>query len=64
MISISIISSFLSTKYKLIPEISTTQVDDSGHWIPQDPAGKMRESQRILQESTGNRWNMEEVFWL
>jgi hypothetical protein len=26
------------------------------------PAGKMRESHRILQESTGNRWNMEAVF--
>jgi hypothetical protein len=38
------------------------QVDDSGHWIPQDPARKTRESHRILQENTGNRWNMEAVF--
>jgi len=42
--------------------IITTQFDDSGHRIPQDPAGKMRESHRILQENTGNRWNMEAVF--
>jgi hypothetical protein len=40
----------------------TTQVDDSGHRIPRDPTGKMRESHRILQENTGNRWNMEAVF--
>jgi hypothetical protein len=38
-----------------------TQVDDSGHRIPRDPAGKMRESHRILQENTGYRWNMEAV---
>ncbi len=31
----------------------TTLVEDSGHWIPQDPAGKKRKSHRILQESTG-----------
>jgi len=45
------------------------QVDDSGHRIPLDSSGKMRESHRILQESTGNRWNMEvlfcpEIFWI
>jgi hypothetical protein len=28
-------------------------VEDSGHWIPQDPAGKKRKSHQILQESTG-----------
>jgi len=39
-----------------------TQVDDSGHRIPLDPAEKMQESHRILQENTGNRWNMEAVF--
>jgi hypothetical protein len=33
--------------------IYTTQVEDSGHRIPQDPVGKMRESHRILQENTG-----------
>jgi hypothetical protein len=31
-----------------------THVEDYGHWIPQDPAGKKRESHRILQKSTGN----------
>ncbi len=31
-----------------------TQVEDYGHWIPQDPAGKKRKSHRILQESPGN----------
>ncbi len=41
---------------------SSTQVDDSDHRVPQDASGKMRESHRILQESTGNRWNMEVVF--
>ncbi len=35
------------------------QIDHSGHRILRDPAGKMRESHRILQENTGNRWNME-----
>jgi hypothetical protein len=44
-------------------ENGTTQVDDSGHRIPQDSSGKMRESHRILQESTRNRWNMEALFW-
>ncbi len=34
--------------------INITHVEDYGHWIPQDPAGKKRESHRILQESTGN----------
>jgi hypothetical protein len=29
--------------------VSTSQVDDSDHQIPRDPAGKMRESHRILQ---------------
>jgi hypothetical protein len=29
---------------------------------PTDPAGKMRESHWILQENTGNRWNIEVVF--
>jgi hypothetical protein len=29
-------------------------VEDYGHWIPQDPAGKKREIHRILQESKGN----------
>ncbi len=42
--------------------IAYTQVDDSGHRISQDPARKMRESHHILQESTGNHWNMEAVF--
>jgi len=40
----------------------TSHIDDSGHRIPLDSAGKMRESHRILQENTGNRWNMEAVF--
>jgi hypothetical protein len=40
----------------------TAQVDDSGHQIPRDPVGKMRESHRIPHENTGNRWNMEAVF--
>jgi hypothetical protein len=31
-----------------------TQVEDYGHWIPQAPEGKKRESHRILQKSTGN----------
>jgi hypothetical protein len=31
------------------------QVEDYGHWIPQDPAGKKRKRRRILQESPGNR---------
>jgi hypothetical protein len=44
-------------------ENGTTQVDDSGHRIPQDSAGKMQESHRILHESTGNCWKMEAVFW-
>jgi hypothetical protein len=39
-----------------------TQVDDSGHRIPRDAEGKKRESHWILQENTGNRWNMEAVF--
>jgi len=43
-------------------ENGATQVDDSGNRIPQDSSGKMRESHRILQESTENRWNMEAVF--
>jgi len=33
---------------------TATHVEDYGHWIPQDPAGKTRKSHRILQESTGN----------
>ncbi len=34
-----------------------------GRWFrPQDRAVKMRESHRILKESTRNRWNMETVF--
>jgi hypothetical protein len=41
-----------------------TQVNDSSHQIRQDSAGKMRESHRILQESTRNQWNMEAVFRL
>ncbi len=40
----------------------TSQVDDCGHRIQRDPAGKMRESHWILQENTENRWNMEAVF--
>jgi hypothetical protein len=32
-----------------------TQVEDYGHWIPHDLAGKKRERRRILQESFGNR---------
>ncbi len=39
-----------------------SEVDDFGHQIPRDPGAKMREIHRILQESTGNRWNMEAVF--
>ncbi len=39
-----------------------TQDEDSTHRIPQDPAGKMRESRCILQENTGNRWNVDAVF--
>ncbi len=34
---------------------SYIQVEDYGHWIPQDPAGKKRERRRILQDSPGNR---------
>jgi hypothetical protein len=40
----------------------TTRVEDSGHRIPLDPAGKMRESHRILHENTRNCWNVEAVF--
>ena len=39
-----------------------TQVDRSCHRILQDLPGKMRESHRILQENTGNTWNMEAAF--
>jgi hypothetical protein len=46
----------------LSPLTIPSQVDDSGHRIPRDPAGKMLESHRILQEDTGNLWNMEAVF--
>jgi hypothetical protein len=42
---------------------NNTQIEDFGHRIPQDPAGKTREIHRILQEYTGHRWNMEAVFW-
>ena len=35
--------------------IIDTQVDDSGYWKRADPAGKMRESHRILQENTGKK---------
>jgi hypothetical protein len=42
--------------------VISSQVDDSGHQIQRDPERKMRESHRILQENTGNRWNMETVF--
>ena len=52
---------FLMSFITFIVQMST-QVEDSGHRIPQDPAGKMRESHRILQENTGNRWNLEAVF--
>ncbi len=31
-------------------------------FLPPDLPRKMRESQRILQENTGNTWNMEEAF--
>jgi hypothetical protein len=31
----------------MLPQFEATQVDDSGHWI--------------LQENTGNRWNMEAI---
>ncbi len=33
---------------------STTHVEDYGYCIPQAPAGKKRESHRILRESNGN----------
>jgi hypothetical protein len=39
-----------------------TQVDDSGHRIPRDPAGTMEDSHSIQQENTGNRWKTEAVF--
>jgi len=39
-----------------------TQVDDSSYWKRADPAGKMRESHRILQENTGKNRKMEAVF--
>jgi hypothetical protein len=37
-------------------------VEDCGQQIPKDPAGKMRESHRILQENTGYHWKVEAVF--
>ncbi len=43
-----------TTKFSEHQEIIyTSQVEGSGHRIPQDPVGKMRESHRILQENTG-----------
>ncbi len=42
--------------------ILATQVARSCHRISQDLPGKMRESHRILQENTGNTWNMQAVF--
>ncbi len=43
-------------------EFIGTQIDHSCHRISQDLAGKMLESHWILQENTGNIWNMEAVF--
>ncbi len=43
-----------SCKTSIMKLSHATHVEDYGHWIPQDPAGKKRESHRILQESTGN----------
>ncbi len=40
--------------------IFVTQVEDYGHWIPQDPGGKKRESHRILQKSIGNSRNWKQ----
>jgi hypothetical protein len=43
-------SSILSFKVVIsviIVWLLTTQVEESGHWIPQDPVGKMLESHRI-----------------
>ena len=53
---------YCQTYFFKIISITIAQVDDSGHWIPQDPVGNMRKSHRILQENTRNRWNMEAVF--
>ncbi len=39
-------------KYERI--LACTHVEDYGHWIPQGPTGKKRESHRIPQESNGN----------
>jgi hypothetical protein len=37
-----------------------TQVEDSGRWILQYPAGKMQERHRTVQENTGNPWNWKQ----
>jgi len=37
------------------------QVEDSGHWIPQNPVGKMRESHRILYPA-GRHWKLSGFF--
>jgi hypothetical protein len=57
-----------SQKQKSVSKSSTstcstcTHVEDYGHWIPQDPAGKKRESHRILQELVGNHRKKSENF--
>ena len=41
---------------------SSTQVEDSGHQIPKEPAGKRLKKRWILHEYTGSHRNMEAVF--
>ncbi len=41
------------------------QVQESKSWMIESPATQDKDSgHRILQENTGNRWNIEAVFWL
>ncbi len=49
-------------KMSKLCERCSAQVDHSCYRISQDLAGKMRKNHRILQENTGNIWNMKAVF--
>jgi hypothetical protein len=50
---------YCTTNYS---SFTLTQVEDFDHRISQDPAEKMWESHRILQENTEIPWNTEAVF--
>ncbi|CAF4297785.1 unnamed protein product [Rotaria magnacalcarata] len=51
-----------SDKFVTTTNSSITQVNRSGPWILQEPAGKSRKNLRFPQENIGNQRNVEAVF--